>query len=238
MGDAAAIPGDYQHRALTRGPAIQRHWHRSKLELLDWFWTPSPGSRVLDIGSGAGVFADRMATLGAEVVGVDANSEAVTYAQQTFGRSGLRFVQGYLDELDLPQASFDAATCLEVIEHVYLDQVRHLLLGLRRLLRPGGLVLITTPNYRGLWPIVEWLADHFSSVAKMDRYQHVTHFHRRMLRQLLDEVGFRVEAIQTYGTFAPFLAVLSARMASRLDRWERRVDLPFGNILVARARNP
>ncbi|HVR30445.1 MAG TPA: class I SAM-dependent methyltransferase [Thermoanaerobaculia bacterium] len=237
LEEALRTPGDYQHRALESGHPIQRQWHRSKLGLLDWFFTPAPGERVLDVGCGSGVFAAAMASRGAEVEAIDANDDAIAYARRTFERPGLRFACGLLEDLDFPPASFDRAVCLEVIEHIEVERTRRLLGHLRRIVRRGGALLVTTPNYRGLWPLVEWGADRFSGAAHMGGVQHVTRFHRSRIARLLAEEGFRVEAIRTYCTLAPFAAALSRRLASACDGVERRIDLPFGNLLAVRAVN-
>lgn len=237
-GDVIVIPGDYQHRALTQGPPIQRFWHRSKLNLLDWFFVPATGEKILDVGCGSGVFSDAMASRGARVLSVDANADAIAYATKTFARDGMEVRRGYLDELSLPDASFDAATVLEIIEHVYIDQVRKLLADLRRVIKPGGRLLITTPNYRGLWPMIEWLTDRFSKAAHMHEDQHVLHFRRKMLRDVLLEAGFEIVSLRTYCTFAPFLAAVSTGLANATERLERKIDLPFGNLLAVVARRP
>ena len=236
MGDAIAIPGDYQHRALTEGPAVQRAWHEAKLALVDWFFELRAGERVLDVGSGSGVFADRLARAGCRVVGVDANPAAVEYATATFARDGLEFLHGYLDELELPPQSFDRATSIEVIEHAHMPQVLELLGDLRRILKPGGRLLVTTPNYRGVWPAIEWLADRLASTAHMDADQHVNRFHRRKLVTALEESGFAVERVRTFCTVAPFVAAASSRLGRWVERRERAVDLPFGSLLAATAR--
>jgi len=235
-GDRIAIPGDYQHRALTEGPAVQRFWHTAKLGLLDWALEVAAGERVLDVGSGSGVFADRMAARGAVVTGVDANEDAVRYATETFARPGLAFRHGLLDELGLEAESFEAATCLEVVEHVHPPQVDALFSDLHRLLVPGGRLLVTTPNYRGTWPALEWLTDRFGPAAKMAGDQHVTRFHRARLEDFLRRAGFELERATTYCTLSPFAAPLSWKLAAGLERLER--GLPFGNLLVAVARRP
>jgi 2-polyprenyl-3-methyl-5-hydroxy-6-metoxy-1,4-benzoquinol methylase len=237
-GDAIEIAGDYQHKALTQGPPIQRFWHHAKIGLLDWAFEVRPGERVVDVGCGSGVFAEALAGRGARVLGVDANEAAVAYATRAFGREGLEFRRGLLDELALPAASFDAATCLEVIELVYPDQVRTLLRSLFQHVRPGGRVLVTTPNYRGTWPVVEWLADRAGKTARMDADQHVTRFHARMLRRFLEQAGFRVDDLRAYCGLAPFVAGVSWKLAEALDRFERRLALPFQNLLVAVATRP
>jgi 2-polyprenyl-3-methyl-5-hydroxy-6-metoxy-1,4-benzoquinol methylase len=237
-GDAIEIDGAYQHRALLSGPPVQRFWHESKLRLLDWFFPIRRGDALLDVGCGSGVFADAAAKRGARVVGVDANPAAVAYAETTFAKEGLSFRRGLLDELDIEDASFDRASALEIVEHVLIDQVRKLLADLFRIVKKGGEVLITTPNYRGLWPVIEWAADRFSKAAKMDGDQHVLHFRRRLLRDVLVEAGFEIVDLRTYCTFAPFAAGVSYGLANRLEAVERRIDLPFGCLLAARARKP
>ena len=237
LGDPVPLPGDYQHLALTQGPAVQRRWHETKLELLDWFFTPQPEARVLDVGCGSGVFASRMAELGAQVTAADSNSAAVDYGTRTFARPGLEFRLGLVDELEFPDSAFDAAVCLEVVEHIYPAQVEKLLSDLSRILRPGGQLLLTTPNYRGLWPLIEWLTDRFGSPSQMFMDQHINFYHRACLRADVERAGFEVEDIRTFSTFAPFAAALSFSLAKRLGKMERRWDFPFGNILAVSARN-
>lgn len=232
-GDTVQIPGDYQHRALTEGSKVQRFWHYSKIQLLEWLFPVKSGMHILDVGSGSGVFADCMAGMGATIVGIDANSDAVSYANRTFKRENITFLEGYLDKLDFDDNSFDAVTCLEVVEHVYPEQVRILLTDIFRILRPGGRLLVTTPNYRGLWPIVEYVADNFSSVAKMDMEQRVTHFYRSMFISFLEDAGFSIVQCRTYSTFAPFAAIISWKVANKLENLERQIDIPFGNLLAA-----
>jgi hypothetical protein len=124
-----------------------------------------------------------------------------------------------------------------VIEHIELARARKLLADLRRILRSGGALLVTTPNYRGTWPLVEWGADRFSDAALMGGVQHITHYHRRALVRLLQDEGYRVGTVRTYCTLAPFAAALSTRLARAVDAAERRVDLRFGNLLAAIAWN-
>lgn len=239
LGDAIVIDGGYQHRALTSGPPTQRFWHQSKLNLLDWIFRVEAGDRVLDVGCGSGVFSDAMAKRGADVLGIDANAGAIEYATKTVAGPGrAAFRKGFLDELALGEEAFDKAVCLEVIEHVYEHQVRKLFGDLFKILKKGGSLFVTTPNYRGVWPIVEWAADRFSPVAKMDAEQHITHFNRVNLRKALVECDFEVVEIRTYSTFAPFLSPLSWQAAERLELIERKIDLPFGNVLAAVARKP
>lgn len=237
-GDAIRISGDYQHRARTDGPAAQRYWHWEKERMVRKFSAPRPGDLAIDVGCGSGVVADLLASMGAETVGVDGNAEAIDYARKTFARDGLRFDLGLVDELDYAPSTFDRAYCFELIEHIYLHQVHDLLRTLHRIVKPGGSLTLTTPNYRGIWPALEWVLDTLRLVPHLEGEQHVTRFHRRSLVRALEQAGWVVERATTFSTFAPFVATISWRLASRVSELEDALRLPFGNILFVTARRP
>jgi 2-polyprenyl-3-methyl-5-hydroxy-6-metoxy-1,4-benzoquinol methylase len=233
VGDTIRIPGDYQHRAITQGPNIQRQWHLEKCAMLDWYFPVEAGQRVLDVGCGSEVIADAIAKRGAHVLAIDGNKDAINYGRATFGGPNLEFRLGLVDELNLPESSFDRALCLEVVEHIYEPQARALVKTLARLLKPGGKLLLTTPNYRGTWPFIEWLTDRVGPTARMDADQHVTHYTRKSLCDIVRAADLEIERIRTVSTFSPFTAALGFKVANKVASWERKVDLPFGNLLAA-----
>lgn len=235
-GDAIEIPGDYQHRARTRGFVVQRFWHAEKERMIRKFSPPAPGEVVLDVGCGSGVIADVLAGMGARVTGVDGSPRAVDYARRTFVRPNLDFVLGLVDDLRFAPASVDRVYCLELIEHIHEHQARELLASLHRLTRSGGTLTLTTPNYHGLWPALELLLDASGLVPHLDGDQHVSHFHAARLRALLEETGWTVERLTTFSTLAPFASVLGWRVAEGVAAMEDRLRLPFGNVLFAVGR--
>jgi 2-polyprenyl-3-methyl-5-hydroxy-6-metoxy-1,4-benzoquinol methylase len=179
------------------------------------------------------VIADYLASSGAEVIGVDANPEAIDFASGEFVRPNLRFIRGLVDdELQLERA-VDKFYSLEVIEHIYRPQGLAMLRSFHRLLRRGGQALITTPNYRSYWPLLEWTVDTFGLVPKMADEQHVERYHRRKLRDVAAEAGFTVDTVRTICLVSPFLAPLSWSAATRAAKAELRLPLPLGCILVA-----
>ncbi|MBA3866896.1 MAG: methyltransferase domain-containing protein [Solirubrobacterales bacterium] len=102
------------------------------------------GRSVLDAGCGTGYGLAILAAAGAaEVTGVDLDAGAVRAAE---GRlNGLGSVhRGDLQALDLPADSFDVAVCFEAIEH--LDSPEQGMAELRRVVRPGGMVIVSSPN--------------------------------------------------------------------------------------------
>jgi 2-polyprenyl-3-methyl-5-hydroxy-6-metoxy-1,4-benzoquinol methylase len=235
QGDAIAIGGDYQHRARTEGFVVQRYWHWEKERMIRKFSAPSPGDRVLDVGCGSGVIADVLASSGASTIGIDGNPDAIAYASRTFQRPNLEFRQSLVEEIAEPEGSIDRIYCFELVEHIYEHQVERLLQTMHRLTRPGGTLTLTTPNFRGTWPVLERTLDLLHLVPHLDGDQHVTHFHRRRLHDVLLKTGWHVERLRTFSTFAPFSSVLGWGFAERISAIEDRLDLPFGNILFATA---
>lgn len=237
VGDTVAIGGDYQYRAVTEGPRPQRFWHDTKRWLARRYLAPKPDERVLDIGCGSGVVAAAMADASVrECLGIDGSADAVAFASRQFRRPNLRFERCLVDELDLPEGYFDAAVCMELVEHIHLDQGRILLDSLYRLLRPGGRLLITTPNYRSAWPLIEWALDRSGKVPQLAGDQHVTFYNHRSLRGLWQAGGWRPLRQHTCCTVAPWAAAVNWKLAEALRDAEAR--LPFGTILVHLIEKP
>ncbi len=235
-GDTVEISGAYQYQARNAGPAVQRFWHHEKERMVRKFSSPQPGQRVLDVGCGSGVVADLLASMGAEVTGIDANAKAIEFARATFRRANLDFRCAYVEELAYAPASIDGIYCLEVIEHLYHQQVHALLATFARLLRPGGVLTLTTPNYRGLWPVIEMAMDRLRLAPPMANHQHVTRFDRTSLRQALAGADWEIVRLATFSTFAPFVSPVSWRLAECCAEMEDRADLPFGNLLMLIAK--
>lgn len=230
------IDGSYQHDALHNGPALQRAWHRDKFNLFERRFPIGPGERGIDVGCGSGVITNHLADRGCKMLGVDGNTQAVAFAQQAYERAACRFEISLVDDLDATLQSFDFAVCLEVIEHLYEPQGIDLVSSIYSRLKPGGRLLLTTPNYRGAWPAIEWLMDRSSSAPKLDEDQHVSHYYRRSLSDLLMRAGYVDITVGTYSTMSPFVGSLSERSQPFVAHVEEKVRLPFGNLLVATAR--
>ena len=107
---------------------------------------PLAGKRAADIGCGAGLLAEPLARLGAEVTALDAAPENIEVARAHAARLGLTidYRAGELATLVADGRRFDLVTSMEVIEHV-VDPAAFVQ-GLAALLAPGGLLLLSTPN--------------------------------------------------------------------------------------------
>lgn len=102
-------------------------------------------ARILDAGCGSGRNMIELARLGT-VTGVELSPTSVAVARE---RDVGEVLEGSVQALPFPDDHFDLAVCLDVIEH--LDEDRSTLSELRRVVRPGGELLITVPAYPWLW---------------------------------------------------------------------------------------
>ncbi|MFT3967208.1 MAG: bifunctional 2-polyprenyl-6-hydroxyphenol methylase/3-demethylubiquinol 3-O-methyltransferase UbiG, partial [Sphingobium sp.] len=109
---------------------------------------PLAGRRALDVGCGAGLLSEPLARLGAEVTGVDATPANIEVARAHAKITGfpIQYQEGSAEMLDAPP--FDLVTCMEVIEHV--EDPALFVSHLARLVRPDGLLVLSTPNRTAL----------------------------------------------------------------------------------------
>jgi 2-polyprenyl-3-methyl-5-hydroxy-6-metoxy-1,4-benzoquinol methylase len=138
------------------------------------------GLRILDVGCGSGYAVTRF--LGApddNVTGIDLFAPNIEYARRQFERKGLRFELRTAASLSEMHDRFDAVVLADVLEH--LDEPAQLLADCRRLLAPGGRLLLTVPNGHGPFeiesalsrvPILGWISMKLVSgvVRMLDRY--------------------------------------------------------------------
>jgi SAM-dependent methyltransferase len=141
-----------------------------------------PGDRALDLGCGTGGFTALLAEAGAQVIGADVAQAALTRAQER--HPGLDFRLVPIDgPLPFEGCRFDLVWSSEVIEHV-ADTARWLS-EVRRVLAPGGRLLLTTPSH-GRARLALAGIERFSDPLG----DHLHLYTRRSLGRLLAEFGF------------------------------------------------
>jgi 2-polyprenyl-6-hydroxyphenyl methylase/3-demethylubiquinone-9 3-methyltransferase len=117
---------------------------------LDWLagYCPLSGKTVLDVGCGGGILTDSMARRGAQALGIDLSSKALKVAQlhaMEAGTEGVDYREIAVEALALERpASFDAVTCMEMLEHV--PDPFSVVRACTELVKPGGWVFLSTLN--------------------------------------------------------------------------------------------
>jgi SAM-dependent methyltransferase len=138
----AAFEGTYYERQY-RSSRFHRRGddpivHRSRLRVLRRL---APGGRLLDAGCGEGHFL-RRASAFYDVAGFDLSLDGVAAARRNSGATDI--VRGSAQAIPFPDKAFDIVTCFDVIEH--MPEPAAFFREATRVLRPGGILLITTPN--------------------------------------------------------------------------------------------
>lgn len=173
---AAFYPDDYEpHQGR---PKRRRAWRRPRVAI-----ARHGEGRLLDFGCGHGSFLETMHSLGWEVLGVDFAETAV---RRIRGDLGLPAVLGDLFSAELAGRRFDLITMRHSLEHVHGP--REMLEQARRLLVPGGRLMVWVPNVESLparWFGPAWFG--------LDLPRHLVHFAPSTLRRMVTEAGFHVD---------------------------------------------
>ena len=180
--------------------------------------------RILDVGCGTGGNLKLLSQFG-NAEGVDISTDALAFCRER----GLEVKAGAAEDLPYEDANFDLVTALDVVEH--LDDDVAGLREMRRVLRPGGRLLIFVPTFMWLWGVQD------------DISHHRRRYRLPALRRAVIEAGFEVERT-TYAniTFLPptFLGRLFMRLTGIKPESEAHINISalnplFGRILGAEA---
>lgn len=165
----------YEREREGRELTFEKH-----LKAVEKAWGEGKRGRMLDVGAYIGVFVEVARQRGWDAWGLEPSAWAYKTAQQR----GVPMIQGTLDSPEVQAQSFDIITMWDVIEHV--DDPQGELRKAYHLLKPGGMVVVHTMDIDSLaaklmgnrWP---WLMD-----------MHIHYFSQKTMRQMLEQVGYRV----------------------------------------------
>ena len=139
------------------------------------------GRRVLEVGCGEGYGTAQLASVAEQIVGLDYDALTIAHCGATYPRA--RFVRANLAALPVRSAGVDVVATLQVIEHVWNH--REFVTECLRVLQPGGLLLVTTPNRLTFSPGLDRPINPF----------HTREFTAAELVELLVSCGFVIETV-------------------------------------------
>lgn len=160
------------------------------------------GTRLLDVGCGNGEFMSRMKSLGWNVEGTETDDKAVDFAQN---KMGLKVHSGILEALRLPENTYDVITISHVIEHVTDPET--LLRECLRILRPGGRLVMITPNTQSL--AHRWFKKYWRG---FEIPRHMVIFSVDNFGRLSEHVGFESETLTSTARMSRYLYSTSVHM--------------------------
>jgi len=134
--------GERYLASVTTSYISYEHWHR-------YFYASSftIGKTILDIASGDGYGSSLLAKSAKEVVGVDISEETIQWATENYPVGNLKFMQGSCRSIPIAGKSvFDVIVSFETIEHIPMEDQELFLQEIKRLLKPDGILIISTPN--------------------------------------------------------------------------------------------
>jgi dolichol-phosphate mannosyltransferase len=175
------LAADYDDRAHDSRIFLQRYWQRSRFRHVTELIAGE--GAVLDVGCGSSRI---IGSLPHGSVGVDVLLRKLRYARR-FGRS---LVHGSGFALPFADASFSCVLCSQVIEHV--PKASPILDELCRVLRPGGRLVLGTPDYANWqWVYIEKL---YGMVPGGYADEHISHYSHDELIRIMEQRGLRFEA--------------------------------------------
>jgi len=189
-----------------------------------------PGATVLDYGCGPGHLVPHLLAAGFSVQGADVSRETMGSAVEVSGRKGfLGFAT--IDELLGEERRFDAVILLEVVEHLDDTWLMTTLKQAKALLKPDGMLIVTTPNEE---PLGDSMV--YCPVANVifHRWQHVRSWSQATLAQSLASHGFRdvQTEVRTFpGPKPAHVSALRYRLSEFVNRFRKAQSL----IATARA---
>jgi SAM-dependent methyltransferase len=207
------------------GIADENYWFRRHEAA--YTWPDVRGARVLEVGCGEGYGTALLARDAASVLGVDYDALTVAHAARTYPQ--VAFVRANLAALPVRTAAVDVLVTLQVIEHVWHH--REFLAQCRRALRPGGTLLVTTPNRLTFSPGLDAPVNPF----------HTKEFTAAELVALLRACGFTPTFVGELHAAARLRALdaahggslVDAQLAAPPDQWSVRLRADVASVGTA-----
>lgn len=228
------LAAGYYDRIYSHRRGMRSKWHHMKFDTV--LSSMGDYGKHLDIGCGPGTLIGIRDSV-ERSVGLDGSLDQVEYARIRYGSARNVFSKYVItDDSELPfaAASFDIVTLIELLEHLTYSEISNLLNEVARVLTPFGRLIVTTPNFRGIWPFLELIVNKISGVPYNEL--HLTHFNRHILKSRLIRAGFSHVGVRGVLEMHFIFAAVDWRITDALERfrallWPKR----FGLLLLAEA---
>jgi len=227
VSDAELI--DLQRTLYTSANPTRRWLHCTRR---DWItdavrrWAPSIRGQALEVGPGSGVYLPMLAGLFERVFASDVEPAYLRFAAPLVDEfANLQLVTDDITASKLPPQGFDLILCTEVVEHI--ANSRAALAGIRRLLKPGGVLILSTPQPYSPLELagkIAFLPGIIQLVRLIYREPildtgHINLIGSRKLEKQLLELGFHIVERHKSGLYLPLIAEFAGQYGLKLEQW-------------------
>lgn len=218
---------ELQKTLYTSSNPTRRWLHRSRLA---WITDalersiPGPEAKVIEIGPGSGIYLERLVDQTAEVVGADIEDAYLAGIRPlALQHANLRLVRDDITASALPEGEFDLVLCTEVIEHIADSPAA--LAGMHRLLRPGGTLILSTPQRFSPLEVCSKVAFLPGVIGVVRRIYgeailktgHINLMTNSTLRSQVTRAGFEIHEEHFSGVYLPLVSELFGARALEFE---------------------
>jgi len=224
------INGDYSQRKSNDASIIRTSRLRAAKSQVQLIRKYGSGTNLLDVGCGEGFFLFDASKMGYIVRGVELSQDAAEYARREFS---LDVEAKSFEEVEFPESYFDVVTLWQVLEHVPYPLI--ILKKVHRILKPGGVVAVATPNFGGI--LAKTLRKRWWNIREL----HINQFTADTLKNMLGSAGFEDMDTVCYKEHIslPMLVIPILRYLKICERLEALIcpNSEWGKITKVKSQN-
>lgn len=199
-------------KGLEKGRGLQAFWHN---ETLSKVASKFEGALThLDYATGPGTLIGKYTQ--SNSLGVDLSTSQINYANQKYGEEGeFKTIKEF--QFQHYQNKFDVITVIGLLEFLSIQQAKQLLKNLKKTLKKNGTIILTTPNYGGVFNYLQKFVYIFSNVNYEEALE--TKYTQKKIDALMLNENFSSIKVNKFMTFAWALSLVSFRLAKVLNNF-------------------
>jgi len=191
--------------------SVQANWH--KVTFLKVSDLVNSEEKVLDFACGSGTYLGKYSK-NKNNIGVDISASQIEYANEKYGGKATFYdLDNFIFE-DYKD-SFDRVVCLGLLEFIDTIEAKALIKNFISVLKPGGKIIFTTPNFGYSMRIIETILSKFGSVDYSNEYKFK--YTQKSLKLLTDSFRFESVVIKHFMTFAIFTSFINENFARKIN---------------------
>lgn len=231
-----SIPDGYYDQVYNNKRGIQSKWHELKFRKVNDVIDKIKPKNVLDVACGPGTFLGQLPKKKeSSYYGTDIAENQIKFANNKYSSKNVKFLVSEDAKYPFDDNFFDVITAIEFIEHISSKSFEANLKEMKRCLKKNGIIILTTPNYFSLWPILEYIVSKVTSQNYIE--QHISKYTISILHNKIKKLNFTEINVASYLWVSPFLTVISNSFSNLIYKFESKYFRKFGNLIICICKN-